>query len=101
MMAPEVVIRVIMAFAKLVHLLVCCILLYLDYWLALTTSLEEMMRANAFVLNLVRMLGLFINCKMCGLSRERTVFYLGMSFDLNHFFFWVVSPHLNELRVPF
>ena len=87
MMAREVVIRVIMAFAKLVHLVVFCIMLYLDCWLALTISLEEMMRANAFVLNLVRMLGLFINWKMCGLSRERTVFYLGMSIDLNRFSF--------------
>ena len=60
-MAPRVFTRVLAPLAKLTHLAGFRILLYVDDWLILAKTLEEMIRASQFVLNLAKELGLVIN----------------------------------------
>ena len=93
--APQVFTRVLAVFAKLVHLAGFRMLLYLDDWLILAQSKEEMERAKVFVLNLARQLGLTINVTKSSLSPAQEVTYLGMIINSNRF--WV-SPTQRRVQ---
>ena len=59
--APQVFTRVLAPLARIVHLAGYKILLYLDDWLIIGKSREEVLRAKEFVLNLALELGIIIN----------------------------------------
>ena len=87
--APQVFTRVIAPVSKIVHLAGFRIILYLDDWLILAKSREEMARAIQFIMNLVAELGININLEKSALVPTQSITYLGMLIDsLN---FWV-SP---------
>lgn len=79
--APQVFTRVLVPLAKLTHLAGFRILLYLDDWLILAKSLDEMQRARQFVLNLARESGLMINFSKSNLVPVQPITYLGMTMD--------------------
>ena len=87
--APQVFTRVLAPFSKIVHLAGFRIVLYLDDWLVLARSQEEMSRAKKFVLELAQELGILINLEKSHLDPSQSVVYLGMQIDSTRF--WV-SP---------
>ena len=87
--APQVFTRVLAPLAKIVHLAGFKIILYLDDWLVIASSREEVLRAKKFVLDLALELGILINMEKSHLEPTQVIEYLGMSIDSNHF--WV-SP---------
>ena len=87
--APQVFIRVLAPLAKIVHLAGFQILLYLDDWLVIGRSREEVLRARDFVLKLAQELGILINLEKLYLVPTQVLDYLGRTIDTNRF--WV-SP---------
>ena len=87
--APQVFTRVLAPLAKIVHLAGFQILLYLDDWLVIGRSREEVLRAKEFVMTLAQELGILINLEKSSLVPTQVINYLGMTIDTDRF--WV-SP---------
>ena len=87
--APQVFTRVLAPLAKIAHLAGIRIILYLDDWLILANSLEEVLRAKEFILTLARELGIMINKEKSQLKPKQTITYLGI--QINSVTFWA-SP---------
>ena len=87
--APQVFTRVLAPVSKMIHLAGFRIILYLDDWLVLARSKEEVLRAKMFILNLVMELGIIINHEKSLLVPSQSITYLGMEIDTVRF--WV-SP---------
>ena len=87
--APQVFTRVLAPLAKIVHLAGFRIILYLDDWLVLAESVEEILRARTFILKLTMELGIRINLEKSHLVPSQSSIYLGMRIDSIRF--WV-SP---------
>ena len=87
--APQVFTRVLAPLAKIVHLAGYQILLYLDDWLVIGKSIQEVLRAKEFVLQVAKKLGILINLDKSLLTPTQVIEYLGMKIDAN--LFWV-SP---------
>ena len=92
--APQVFTRVLAPLAKIVHLAGFRIILYLDDWLILAESVEEILKARKFILTLTQELGIIINVEKSLLVPCQSLTYLGMRIDTIRF--WV-SP--TEKRI--
>ena len=96
--APQVFTRVLAPVGKIVHLAGFRMILYLDDWLIIASSIEEMLRAKDFVLNLTKELGVMINFEKSHLVPTQQLIYLGMSIDTTRF--WVFpSPETSGQRI--
>ena len=87
--APQVFTRILAPVSKIIHLAGFRIILYLDDWLVLAESEEEMLRAKTFILQLVKELGIIVNDEKSLLVPSQSITYLGMEIDTIRF--WV-SP---------
>ena len=93
--APQVFTRILAPLSKIMHLAGFRIILYLDDWLILASSKEEMLRAITFILNLTRELGIVINFEKSSLEPSQYITYLGMTID--SMTFWV-SPAQKRIE---
>ena len=84
--APQVFTRVFAAVARRLRLASVRVLLYLDDWLVLGQSLEEIRRAKALIFHLAAEMGFVINQKS-NLTPSQEVTYLGIR--INCLSFWV------------
>ena len=87
--APQVFTRVLAPLSKIVHLAGFRIVLYLDDWLVLAKTREEVLRARKFLLELAQELGIIINREKSHLDPSQSLVYLGIQIDTIRF--WV-SP---------
>ena len=87
--APQVFTRVLAPLAKIIHLAGFKIVLYLDDWLVIGRTREEVLRAREFVLKLTLELGIIINKEKSCLVPSQIIEYLGLVIDTHRF--WV-SP---------
>ena len=94
--APQVFTRVIAPISRLMHLAGYRIILYLDDWLILAKSREEMKRAIEFILALVAELGILINHDKSVLDPQQSISYLGM--EINSLSFWVSPSEKRWLK---
>ena len=69
--APQVFTRVLAPLARIVHFAGFQIVLYLDDWLIIGRTREQVLRAKEFVLNLANELGIMINLKKSSLVPAR------------------------------
>ena len=92
--APKVFTRVLAPLAKMVHLAGFRIILYLDDWLILAKSPQEMERALKFILDLALNLGIIINEEKSQLTPTQVGTYLGMIINTSRF--WVF-PTLKRI----
>ena len=83
--APQVFTRVLAPLARICHLAGIRIILYLDDWLVLAKSLEEMRLAKKFILDLAQELGIVINYEKSVLEPAQVANYLGMKIDSRTF----------------
>ena len=86
---PQVFTRVLAPLSKIVHLAGFRIVLYLDDWLVLAKTREEVLRARKFLLELAQELGIIINREKSHLDPSQSLVYLGIQIDTIRF--WV-SP---------
>ena len=84
--APQVFMRVMAPVSAMLHRLGIHMLRYLDDWLVLASSREEVLRARDQVLALCDQLGITINLEKSCLIPSQTAMYLGMD---------IVSPSLR------
>ena len=85
--APQVFTRVFASVAKVMHLSNIRVCLYLDDWLVLAETLEGILRAKQFILDLAAKMGFVINYVKSCLEPQQEVVYLGML--INSVKFWV------------
>ena len=76
--APQAFTRVMAPISSIMHRHGFRILRYLDDWLVLGSSLEEIVRARDFLLSLCEELGVFVNVAKSSLQPTQTIDYLGM-----------------------
>ena len=93
--APQVFTRVLAPLARIVHLAGYKILLYLDDWLVIGRSREEVLKAKEFILNLAVELGIVINFEKSCLVPGQVIEYLGMLINSERF--WV-SPTVKRIE---
>ena len=77
--APQVFTRVMAPISSVMHRHGFRILRYLDDWLVLGSSLEEILRARDFLLSLCEELCVMVNLAKSSLTPTQTIDYLGMS----------------------
>ena len=76
--APQVFTRVMAPVSVIMHRMGFRILRYLDDWLLLASSFQEILRARDFLLNLCQLLGIRINLSKSNLTPTQSPVYLGM-----------------------
>ena len=92
--APQVFTRVLAPLSKIVHLAGFRMILYLDDWLVIGKTKEELLKAKKFILNLVQELGIVLNLEKSVLEPSQVTSYLGV--QINSSTLWA-SP--TEKRV--
>ena len=76
--APQVFTRVMASVSSIMHCHGFCLLRYLDDWLVLSSTFQELVRARDFLLRLCRLLGIIVNPSKSSLVPTQTLDYLGM-----------------------
>ena len=78
-MAPQVFARVMALISSIMHCYGFRILRYLDDWLVLGSSFQEIIRARDFLLWLCQELGVLVNLLKSSLTPSQSLDYLGMN----------------------
>ena len=81
--APQVLTRVMAPVSSIMHRYGFRILRYLDDWLILGSSFQEIVRARDFLLWLCQELGIRINLAKSSLTLSQTIDYLGMRLQMS------------------
>ena len=95
--APQVFTRVMAPFGKIVHLAGFRIALYLDDWLMIASTKEELLRARTLVLSLAEELGILINKEKSVLEPSQVITYLGVKIDGESFWASPTEKLVNSL----
>ena len=77
--APQVFTRVMTPISSIMHRFGYRILRYLDDWLVLGSSHQEIVRVRDFLLSLCEELGVMVNLSKSSLTPTQTIDYLGMT----------------------
>ena len=83
--APQVFTCILAPLGKIVHLAGFRIVLYLDDWLVIASTKEELLRAKQFILNLTQELGIIINKEKSMMEPSQVITYLGVKIDSKTF----------------
>ena len=79
--APQVFTRVMAPISSIMHRHGFRLLCYLDDWLVLGSTFQELVRARDFLLWLCRLLGVIVNLSKSSLVPTQTLDYLGMTLE--------------------
>ena len=80
-LAPQVFTRVMAPVSSIIHRHGFCLRRYLDDWLVLGSTFQELVRARDFLLWLCRLLGVIVNPSKSSLVPTQTLDYLGMTLE--------------------
>ena len=94
--APQVFTRVLAPVSRIIHLAGFKVLLYLDDWLVIGSSKEEVLRAKSFILNLTNQLGILINMEKSVLDPSQVINYLGMTIDAANFWVFPAQKRIDN-----
>ena len=79
--APQVFTRIMAPISSIMHRHGFRLLRYLDFWLVLGSTFQELVRARDFLLWLCRLLGVIVNLSRSSLVPTQTLDYLGMALE--------------------
>ena len=83
-MAPQVFTRVMAQISSIMHRFGYRILCYLDDWLVLGSSFQEITQARNFLLRLCQELGVLVNLSKSSLTPSQSLDYLGMALQTTY-----------------
>ena len=99
-MAPQAFTRVMAPVSSIMHRHGFHILRYLDDWLVLGSTFQEIVRARDFLLWLCLHLGIVINLSKSSLDLSQTRDYLGMTISTSPLRVFLTLKRVQKLSVP-